>query len=69
VELLLLISARPNDDVGELPGVHSQIPLWLTILVNGELGRRIEDAPALTFVLIVDLYFTHRQIEGLRLGI
>src|SRR5580692_459771 len=65
---LLLIFARPDDDVVELPGVHSQIPLWLTILVDGELGRRKEDAVALTLVLIVDPYFTRGQIEGLRLG-
>jgi hypothetical protein len=53
-ELFLLISAWPNDDVVELPGVHSQIPLWLTILVDGELGRRKEHAVALVLVLIVD---------------
>jgi hypothetical protein len=67
-ELFVLISARPNDDVVELPGIHSKIPLWLTILVDGELARRIEDALALILVPIVDPYFTRRQIEGLRLG-
>ena len=67
-ELFLLISTRPNDDVVELPGIHSKIPLWLTILVDGELARRIEDAVALILVLIVDPYFTRRQIEGLRLA-
>src|SRR5271154_6792009 len=67
--LFLLIFSRPDDDVVKLPGVHSQIPLRLTILVDGELGRRKEDAVALILVLIVDSYFTRGQIEGLRLGI
>lgn len=67
-ELFLLTSARPDDDVVELPGIHSKIPLWLTILVDGELARRIEDSVALILVLIVDPYFPRRQIEGLRLA-
>src|ERR1700691_3447436 len=58
--LVLLILTWPNDDVVERPRVHSQIPLWVTILVDGELGRRIEDAVALILVLIVDSYFTRR---------
>ena len=59
-ELFLLIFTWPDDDIVELPGVHSQIPLWVTILVDGELGRRKEDAVALILVLIVDSYFTRR---------
>src|ERR1700678_3762688 len=66
-ELVLLIFTWPNDDVVELPRVHAQIPLWVTILVNGQLGRRKEDAIALILVLFVDSYFTRGQIEGLRL--
>src|ERR1700733_1985183 len=68
-ELVLLILTWPNDDVVERPGIHSQIPLWVTILVDGELGRRKENAVALILVLIVDPYFTRGQIEGLRLRI
>ena len=67
--MLVLRRTLPVDNVGKPPGILVQLDLQLTVLVDGELASRVQDAPALALILIVQLHLTCGQIERLRLGI
>src|SRR5271157_4616160 len=66
---LVFCSALPVDEVAEPPGVLVQLDLQLAVLVDGELGGRIQDACAFALVLVVQLEFSSRQVEGLGLAV
>jgi hypothetical protein len=50
----------PIDNVSQLPGVSNEINLQFPLAIDHELGRRIQNAGALTFVRIVQVEFASR---------
>lgn len=62
----------PVNDVDEFPGILVQPKLELPLVVDDQLGRRIQNAPALVLVLIVQVEFAARQVVrdglGVRIG-
>src|ERR1700674_4288922 len=62
-------SSLPIDNANELPGEPHKIVLQLPLLIDRELGFRVEGAHALGFILVVNVEFTGRQIVGSRSAI
>src|ERR1700674_4622470 len=62
-------SSLPIDNANELPGEPHKIVLQLPLLIDRELGFRVEGARALGFILVVNVEFTDRQIVGSRSAI
>src|SRR5882762_5747035 len=56
----------PIDNVSQLPRVSNEINLQFPLLINLELGRRIQNASALALVRIVQIEFASRQVVGSR---
>jgi hypothetical protein len=57
LQLAVLVDAGrswPIDDINELPGVLSQVPLQLALFIKDQLRRGIEGPCALALVLVVD---------------
>src|ERR1700694_1550186 len=56
----------PIDNVSQLPRISNEINLQFPLLINLELGRRIQNASALALVGIVQVEFARRQVVGSR---
>jgi hypothetical protein len=59
----------PVENIHQFPGILIEVNLQLPLLIDHELCGRIQDTRALVFVLVIQVDFTGRQVEGLRLGI
>lgn len=59
----------PVNDVRELPGILTQLPLQVAILFNDELCCWIQHPRTLLAILIVDINLACGQVEGFRLGV
>src|ERR1700675_4426107 len=59
----------PIDDVNQLPRIPNEIHLQLPLLIDLELGGRVQHARALAFVRVVQIEFASRQVVGRRSGV
>src|SRR6266446_3239581 len=59
----------PIDNVNQVPRVPNKIHLQVAVLIDHELGCRVQDARALAFVRVVQIKFSSRQIVGGRSGV
>src|SRR5438445_5540315 len=59
----------PIDNVNQVPRVPNNVPLQVAVLIDHELGCRVQDARALAFVRVVQVKFSSRQIVGGRSGV
>jgi hypothetical protein len=54
----------PIDNGNQFPGVTNEIPFQLTLLIDHQLGFRVQKARALGFILVVQVQFANRQVVG-----
>src|SRR5271165_2432796 len=54
----------PVDDVDEFPGIFVELEFELAFFVDDQLGSGIENAGALTFVLIIEIELAGGQVVG-----
>src|SRR5216684_3041961 len=59
----------PIDNVNQVPRVPNEIHLQLPLLVDHELGCRVQDARALALVGVVQVELASRQVVGGRSGV
>src|SRR6266446_6493188 len=59
----------PIDNVNQVPRVPNEIHLQLPLLIDHELGCRIQDARAFALVRVVQVEFASRQVVGGRSGV
>ena|ERR1700680_298933 len=67
-----LVNARrslPIDNVNQVPRVPNEIHLQVAVLIDHELGCRVQDARALAPVRVVQVEFAGRQVGGGRSGV
>src|SRR5216684_6401649 len=67
-----LVNARrslPIDNANQVPGVPNEIHLQLSLLIDNELGCRVQDARALALVRVIQVEFASRQVVGAGSGV
>src|ERR1700686_4353845 len=59
----------PIENVNQIPGVPNEIHLQLSLLIDHELGCRVQHARALALVRIIQVEFASRQVVVGRSGV
>src|SRR5216683_185258 len=59
----------PIDNANQVPRVPNEIHLQLSLLIDDELGCRVQDARALALVRVVHIEFAGRQVISGRSGV
>jgi len=59
----------PIENVNQIPGVPNEIHLQLSLLIDHELGCRVQHARALALVRIIHVEFASRQVVVGRSGV
>src|ERR1700704_2986204 len=54
----------PIENVDQFPRVADEIDLQLSLLIHPKPGRRVQNAPALTLVCVVQVELASRQVVG-----
>src|ERR1700674_2778593 len=62
-------SSLPIDNVNQLPGKPNEVVLQLPLLIDRQLGFRVEGARAFRLILVINVELTDRQIVGSRSAI